>query len=309
MVSAYLDQLLPAFIMLCYAYGLLLVTWPVFLLLEKLSPVNSDIRGSHFWFNWKITFSNWLITPAFSALVVAFSLFVAQSIGAPVFAYPAIDIGLGVPAIDLALNALVLLFVSCFLADFWYYWWHRLQHKLPFLWELHKLHHSDEALNTTSIYRSHFLELAGQALIRGLSVGLIFDLSSPPQTMLAILVAGLLPPVWDFFIHANVRYDWLHRLLPYFSTPQYHWIHHSRLPQHQDTNFAIWLPLFDKVFGSYYHPAVDEYPPTGLSSGEKIDTVWEAQVGPLKAWWQMLTGSKAQLTAVGADPASAESSK
>jgi sterol desaturase/sphingolipid hydroxylase (fatty acid hydroxylase superfamily) len=201
---------------------------------------------------------------------------------------------LGIPFVDFILHALVLFLVSCFLTDFWYYWWHRLQHKVPFLWEIHKLHHSDEHLNTTSIYRSHFLELAGQALVRGLTVGLVFDLSSPPQTAVAIVAAGLLPPIWDFFIHANTRLDRLHRLLPFFSTPQYHWIHHSKLPQHQDTNFAIWLPLFDKLFGSYYHPAVDEYPPTGLSSGEKIETVWDGQAGPMIAWWRMLTGSQVQ---------------
>ena len=292
MVTGYLDQLLPAFIMLCYAYGLLLVTWPAFLLLEKLSPVNSDTGSSHFWFNWKITFCNWLVTPFFSALVVAFTLFVSQSLGAPSLAYPVFTIALGVPLLDIVLNALVIFLVSCLLTDFWYYWWHRFQHTNSFLWEIHKLHHSDENLNATSIYRSHFLELAGQALIRGLTVGLVFDLTAPSDTAVAIIAAGLMPAVWDFFIHANVRLDWLHRLAPFFSTPQYHWIHHSKLPQHQDTNFAIWLPLFDKLFGSYYQPTVDEYPPTGLSSGEKIETVWEAQIDPMISWWRKLTRSQ-----------------
>lgn len=52
------------------------------------------------------------------------------------------------------------------------------------------------------------------------------------------LVAGLLPPVWDFFIHANVSFDALRWFLPVLSTPQFHWIHHSKLPEHQDKNYA-----------------------------------------------------------------------
>ena len=43
--------------------------------------------------------------------------------------------------------------------------------------------------------------------MRGLTIGLVFDLGGQPQTLLAIFTAGLLPPVWDFFIHANVRID------------------------------------------------------------------------------------------------------
>ena len=105
---------------------------------------------------------------------------------------------------------------------------------------------------------------------------------------MAAVAGGLLLALWAYFIHANVRIDRLHRFLPFFSTPQYHWIHHSRLPEHQDKNFSIWLPLFDIAFGSYYHPQVDEYPPTGLSSGEKIETVWDAQIGPLQAWARTL---------------------
>jgi sterol desaturase/sphingolipid hydroxylase (fatty acid hydroxylase superfamily) len=208
----------------------------------------------------------------------------------PGLQYPIAEFSVGFAPLDFTLHALLLIFTGCFLGDFSYYWWHRWQHKIPFLWEIHKLHHSDEHLNSTTIYRSHFLELAGQGLVRGLTIGLLFDLGSLPQTLMVIVFAELFKLVWDFFIHANVRIDALHKLLPVFTTPQFHWIHHSRLPQHRDVNFAIWLPLFDIVFGSYYHPAIDEYPPTGLSTGEKIETVWKAQSAPLVAWWGMLRG-------------------
>lgn len=298
MLAEYLRQLPEAFTLLFYAYLSFLVSWPLWLLAERLTPVNSSTPLSNYWFNWKIVFSNFIITPLFTAFAVMIGLTIAGVFGLPGFSYPTVELSLGVPVLDVVLQIIVFFLVSCFLGDFWYYWWHRMQHELPFLWELHKLHHSDEHMNSTTIFRSHFLELGGQALVRGLTVGLVFDLSGAPETLIAVIAAGLLPPLWDYFIHANVRIDALNRLLPFLSTPQYHWIHHSRLKEHQDKNYAIWLPLFDVIFGTYYRPRIDEYPPTGLSSGEKIETLWHAQAGPIIAWSKMLRGKHLNIDSI-----------
>jgi sterol desaturase/sphingolipid hydroxylase (fatty acid hydroxylase superfamily) len=281
----FVNQIPPSMVLLTYAFGLLLITWPLFLWLEKHSPVSNQSDVSRYKFNWKILLSNFLLTPLVYALAVATTLLVANRLNLPVLPYPVYEWSTGSAVVDAGFRAIAFFLTGCFLGDLWYYWWHRFQHTVPALWELHKLHHSDQAMNATTIYRSHFSELAGQALIRGLSVGLLVDLSGAEDTLVAALSAGLLPPIWDIFIHSNVRADRLSRLPPFFSTPQYHWIHHSKLPEHQDKNFAIWLPLFDVLFGSYYRPQVDEYPPTGLSSGERIETVWEAQAGPILAWF------------------------
>lgn len=277
-------QIPATFELLKYAYLLLVFTWPFFLLLERWAPARSGQPRSNLWFNWKIVGLNFLLSAPFYAFAVSVASLAASSIGGPFLSFPLFeDLG-EVPFVGVSLQAAALFFVACFVGDFWYYWWHRAQHEVPFLWELHKLHHSDEHLNTTSIYRSHFLELPGQAVVRGFSVGLFVDLRLPETALVALAAAGLAPPLWDFFIHANVRIDALHRLLPFLSTPQYHWVHHSKQPEHQDRNYAIWLPLFDRIFGSYYEPRVDEYPPTGLASGERIETLWEAEAGPFIAW-------------------------
>lgn len=285
--TQYLIHLPDQYTLLLYGYGSLLLTWPVFLLLEKLTPVNPHTPRSNYWLNWKVTLCNLLLSPLFSAAIVMLMVHLVGAAGLPSLKIPTMEISVGIPVLDLIMQGVLIFLVACVTGDLWYYWWHRLQHKLPFLWELHKLHHSDEHLNTTTIYRSHFLEYAGQAVFQGLALGLIFDIAEFEQTMLAG-IAGLTKVVWDYFIHANVRIDRLNKLLPYFSTPQYHWIHHSKLPQHHDKNFAIWLPAYDVIFGSYYRPSVDEYPPTGLASGEKIETVWAGQTEPLIAWARML---------------------
>lgn len=291
-LNDYLELATGAFVLLFFAYLSLLLTWPGFLLLEKITPVQKQTPLSNYKLNWKITCSNLLLAPAFVALVVLVTALIVSLTCLPSLRISTSELSVGIPFIDIVLQGVVIFLTACFIGDFSYYWWHRAQHKIPFLWETHKLHHSDENLNTTTIYRSHFLEPSGQALVKGLTIGLIFDISETPQTMFAIVAAGLLPVIWDYFIHANVRIDALHRLMPFFSVPQYHWIHHSRMPEHKDKNFAIWLPMFDVAFGSYYHPRIDEYPATGLSSREKIETVWEAQTGPFLAWAKMLKNRK-----------------
>ncbi|MDX1735370.1 MAG: sterol desaturase family protein [Halioglobus sp.] len=282
LTATFQEQLSGAATGLFLGYLSLLLSWPLFLLLEKLTPARPGVPRENYRFNWLVTFSNAILAPTFAALVAMFTLAVSGFVGLPSLELTSDGIGVGIPSLDFLLQVMVIFLVACFLGDFSYYWWHRAQHTFPFLWELHKLHHSDENLNTTTIFRSHFLEPAGQGLFRGLSIGLIFD--TTPQATLAAGIGMLMLGLWDYFIHANVRIDRLYRLTPFFSNPQFHWIHHSRLPQHQDKNFAIWLPMFDVAFGSYYKPQVDEYPPTGLSSGEKIETLWDAQAGPLIAW-------------------------
>jgi sterol desaturase/sphingolipid hydroxylase (fatty acid hydroxylase superfamily) len=285
--AEYAHQLSEVATLLFLGYTSLLLSWPLFLLLEKLKPVQPGTPRSNYWFNWKVTFSNLLLAPAFAALVVVATAYLPSVLGLPRLQLSPLEVSLGLPLLDLFVQGAVIFLVACILGDFSYYWWHRCQHTVPWLWEMHKLHHSDENLNSTTIYRSHFLEPAGQSLFRGLSIGLVFDTSQAPQTLLAAVAGGLLLGLWDYFIHANVRINALRHLLPFFSTPQFHWIHHSRMPEHQDKNFAVFLPIYDILFGSYYRPAVDEYPPTGLSTGERIDTLWEAQAGPLITWARM----------------------
>ncbi|MFT4613703.1 MAG: sterol desaturase/sphingolipid hydroxylase (fatty acid hydroxylase superfamily) [Bacteroidia bacterium] len=282
--SFYLTQLGGVFFALLGGYLALLLTWPAFLLLEKSMPVLRDVPRSNYWLNWRITWSNLLLAPAFAALVVVGTLSVASISGLPSLEVPTPSFSVGIPLLDILLQGTAIFFIACFLGDFSYYWWHRAQHTFPVLWELHKLHHSDEHLNTTTIFRSHFLEPAGQSLFRGLTLGLVFNVTDTSPNAMALIAGALMLGLWDFFIHANVRIPVLHKLLPFFSTPQYHWIHHSKLPQHQDKNFAIWLPLYDVAFGSYYHPEVDEYPPTGLQSGEQFHSVWQAQTAPFVSW-------------------------
>lgn len=165
--------------------------------------------------------------------------------------------------------------------DFLYYWLHRLQHTSKWLWAEHELHHSDEHVNVTTSWRHHWLETVLQPLFILPPVLLLFN----PVVGTVIWVI-LFTKLMVFFVHLNspIRFGWFNRIL---SSPQSHRIHHSNLPEHTDKNFATVLPLWDIVFGTYYHPKEDEWPSTGVT-GVRITSLWQAIVLPFASWGRML---------------------
>lgn len=168
--------------------------------------------------------------------------------------------------------------VTVLIIDFFYYWWHRMQHTIPWLWDQHALHHSDTALNVTTNIRHHWTEFLFQAVVIAIPMGILFKMPTISMWIVSTAIAA-----WSFFIHLNVRLH-MGSLTAVFAGPQLHRVHHSCLPQHTDKNFAAYTPVWDVLFGSYFHPARDEYPPTGLHSGERIDSLSKAMIYPFSAW-------------------------
>ena len=180
-----------------------------------------------------------------------------------------------------------MIFVPLFLHDFWFYWSHRIEHKVPVLWAFHRLHHSDEHMNTSTWARDHFLQNAWRAFFSVFTLGLIVDLDLTEAGKAALysnmFLAGL-----SLFYHSAIRarLPWLDRILV---TPQVHRIHHSVDPEHYNKNFADALPIFDIVFGTYHRPGKEEFPATGLGQTFPAPrSIWSAQFGPLVAVGGML---------------------
>jgi len=171
--------------------------------------------------------------------------------------------------------------------DFFYYWLHRAQHTLPWLWPLHKLHHSERSVNVTTTMRHHWLEEPIRVWVVLLPIGLLFD--QKPVTLAWISTAITL---WGYFVHANLRLP-LGPLSMLVAGPQWHRIHHSIEPQHTDRNFAAFFPIYDKLFGTYVHPGRDEYPATGLHSREDLNGPIRAVFSPFRDWWRALRGDRA----------------
>jgi sterol desaturase/sphingolipid hydroxylase (fatty acid hydroxylase superfamily) len=171
--------------------------------------------------------------------------------------------------------ALVAYFIA---ADVLYYWAHRLQHESGLLWRTHRLHHSDTAVNASTTLRTHWLEEPLKILIVTAPVHLLFAVPPTVTGFMGLLVGG-----WLFLVHANLRLGFGrigHWLLV---SPQVHRIHHSRLARHRDRNYALFFPAIDRLFGTWYEPAPDEYPPTGLADGGAYDGVAAGLLSPFRA--------------------------
>ena len=176
--------------------------------------------------------------------------------------------------------------LSLFIGDFFYYWFHRLEHKTKFLWQGHKLHHMDENLNVLSEFRAHWIEPT--VALAFTTIPLVFLFKFDPLIGLAGTINFLLTLTWGMFFHSNLRIQ-LGWASPLLSGPQLHRIHHSVLPEHHDRNFAAVFPIWDVIFGTYHHPARDEFPPTGLTSERQVRTCAEAVLLPFREWWRMLS--------------------
>lgn len=128
------------------------------------------------------------------------------------------------------------------------YWMHRAMHEVPWLWKIHAVHHSSEQMDWLASSRLHVLEIFANRLLGYLP---IFILGFAPAAVYAYLVFVSFHAI---FIHANVRFRfpvlrWV------IATPEFHHWHHTSQDEGVDINYAGFLPVYDKLFGTAYLPA------------------------------------------------------
>jgi sterol desaturase/sphingolipid hydroxylase (fatty acid hydroxylase superfamily) len=177
------------------------------------------------------------------------------------------------------------LLLSVCISDFFYYWRHRFQHKVEFLWQQHKLHHLDEQLNASTRARVDWSETFLSVLTITIPTTIFFKLDAVAAGTIGGIIAVALD-AWVVFYHSNIRLHlgWASVL---FVGPQVHRIHHSRLLQHRDRNFSGYFPIWDFLFGTYYAPARDEFPPTGVEEEREVQSFIDAVSLPYRGWWRM----------------------
>jgi sterol desaturase/sphingolipid hydroxylase (fatty acid hydroxylase superfamily) len=253
-----------------------LVLTAVFFALEQLVPAEKNQR-----------LSNRLFNTVYYFFIVIWVLGL-QIVLAPVFSAVLNSSGGGLLSglikAPTAFWAQVLFALAfAFVWDLWQYWVHRLQHRWPVLWQTHKFHHSETDLNSSAQARHHLSNYVLFAILY-LPLLLIFGSLTPHYTAAFVMFR-----LWGFVNHANARID-LGRLTPIAAGPQWHRIHHSIYPEHYDKNFAAFFPFIDLIFGTYYRPRKDEYPPTGLTGARDSGSLRGATVAPFIGWYKMAIG-------------------
>ncbi len=163
------------------------------------------------------------------------------------------------------------------LLDAWLYAWHRLNHRLPALWQFHEIHHLDNALDATSALRFHFGEVLLGSLLRA---GLVWLLGMP---ITSVLLFESLVMVFAMFHHANLRLpQGLERALAWLVvTPSIHWVHHHAVRVDTDSNYATLLSVWDRLFGSQSHTRKFPDMPIGVQ-GQHDLPFWQLLLRPLR---------------------------
>ena len=162
--------------------------------------------------------------------------------------------------------------LAVFVADLAQALLHRAYHNTPWLWRFHAVHHSTRRMDWLAGSRIHLLEIV---LTRSV-------------VLLPLVVFGFAPAAVNGYVilvglqavlaHANLRLDfgWLEQVLV---TPRYHHWHHARQADYIDVNYAIHMPLVDRLMGTFKLPPRGQWPSEyGVMKLETVPTGLLAQL-------------------------------
>jgi sterol desaturase/sphingolipid hydroxylase (fatty acid hydroxylase superfamily) len=137
--------------------------------------------------------------------------------------------------------------VSVVALDLAIYAQHVVFHKVPALWRLHRMHHSDVDIDATTGVRFHPVEIA---LSMAIKMAMILILGAPA---VAVVIFEVLLNATAMFNHGNVELpqtvDRALRLV--VVTPDFHRVHHSVYRDETDSNYGFNLSVWDRLFRTY----------------------------------------------------------
>ena len=201
------------------------------------------------------------------------------------------------PTYLIIMGCCVVIFIVTEFSD---YMIHYLEHRIPVLWELHKIHHSALFLNPLTTKRSHSLPILYGGIVGGIISGVpaglfafLYGLSLTDILFLAAIASKIgtlatLDPLKHS--HFPVTLGWLDGVL---ISPHMHQVHHSSLAPHLDKNFGTNLSIFDWMFGTAYRPSRNETIVYGLNGYDRtamqqFNTLAGVYIGPLLKVWRMV---------------------
>ncbi len=133
--------------------------------------------------------------------------------------------------------------LSFLLMDLGFYYWHVANHRVPFLWRFHNIHHIDPDLDVTTAFRFHFGEIALSSAFTLLAVSAI-GISGWAFAVYQLIFQGEV-----LFHHSNLRLPiGFERLLSkVIVTPRMHGIHHSQVRRENNSNFGTVFTWWDRL--------------------------------------------------------------
>ena len=165
------------------------------------------------------------------------------------------------------------LVLAVLLADFTYYWEHRIAHEVRLLWTQHAVHHSSRDYNIVTGIRFGPLEGVWSFVAHIPMVLLGF----PPELIFSGIIIVLAYQTW---IHTELigKLGPLERVL---NTPSHHRVHHGSDDKYLDRNYGGITIIWDRLFGTFQEE--EETPRYGLKGD--FDSV-----NPIRVWFSELPG-------------------
>jgi sterol desaturase/sphingolipid hydroxylase (fatty acid hydroxylase superfamily) len=208
----------------------------------------------------------------YGAFLAAVMALVFQSVTGEPDPIQARKSGIDPSATGVVISTLYMIGMFAFV-DFVSYAIHYMQHRVPFLWEFHKVHHSLEVMHPLSNYREHPIDNIAYAVGTGAAYGLIMGLASRlvgyvpgmPELLGIPLIMFAFNILGYNLRHSHVWLRWPGRWSMVFGSPAHHHIHHSYHPDHVNRNFAFIFPFWDVLFGTYAMPETNEDVRFGIS--------------------------------------------
>ncbi|WMX14202.1 MULTISPECIES: sterol desaturase family protein [unclassified Aureispira] len=133
--------------------------------------------------------------------------------------------------------------IAFFVADFTYYWMHRMEHEHRILWAVHSVHHSSEDYNLTVSMRLSIIESLFEWIFL---IPMILIGFTPFQAIVSLILVAQ----FQTWIHTERirKLGWLDEI---FNTPSVHRVHHGSNTQYLDKNYGGVLIVWDKLFGTF----------------------------------------------------------
>jgi sterol desaturase/sphingolipid hydroxylase (fatty acid hydroxylase superfamily) len=129
------------------------------------------------------------------------------------------------------------------LDDFSYYWFHRQNHNVRFLWAAHIVHHSSDNFNLGTAVRNGWFTI----FYKPFFYMWITAIGFPPEMLVVCLGIEAL---WQFQLH-TVYVPKLGFLEKIFNTHTMHQVHHAQNMEYMDKNHGGFLNIFDRIFGTW----------------------------------------------------------
>ena len=129
------------------------------------------------------------------------------------------------------------------LDDFSYYWFHRLNHTVRFLWAAHVVHHSSNHFNFGTGARNGWFTLVYKPIFYMWMAAIGF---APEMILVCLGIEAL----WQFQLHTQYipKLGWFDKI---FNTHTMHQVHHAKNVEYMDKNHGGFLNIFDKLFGTW----------------------------------------------------------